>query len=103
MAETEKYGLYHANNEGYCNWAEFAEEIFRQNGKDVKVNHLSTEEYYAPQYAKAEAEGKKLVVADRPRNSMLSKEKLIDNDFALLPHWKDAVRRYSKELKLTNN
>ena len=101
MSETEKYGLYHANNEGYCNWAEFAEEIFRQNNKDVKVNHLSTEDYYAPQYAKAEAEGKKLVVADRPRNSKLSKDKLIDNDFALLPSWKDAVRRYSKELKLS--
>ncbi len=100
MTETDKYGLYHANNEGYCNWAEFAEEIFRQNNKDVKVNHLTTEEYYAPQYEKAKLEGRKLVVADRPRNSKLSKDKLIDNDFTLLPSWKDAVRRYSKELKL---
>lgn len=89
MAETEKYGLYHANNEGYCNWAEFAEEIFRQNGKDVKVNYVTSEEY--PQKA------------TRPKNSKLSKNSLIDNDFDLLPSWKDAVRRYSKELKLTNN
>ena len=102
MAGTEKYGLYHANNEGYCNWAEFAEEIFRQNGKDVIVNHLSTEDYYAPQYEKAAKEGKELHIADRPRNSKLSKDCLIDNDFALLPSWKDAVRRYSKELKLKN-
>ncbi len=103
MAETNKYGLYHANNEGYCNWAEFAEEIFRQNDKDVLVHHLSTEEYYEPQYKKAEEEGKELHIANRPRNSKLSKNKLIDNDFELLPHWKDAVRRYSKELKLKNN
>ena len=86
MAGTEKYGLYHANNEGYCNWAEFAEEIFRQNKKDVKVNHVTSEEYPQKAY--------------RPRNSKLSKNALIDNDFDLLPGWKDAVRRYSKELKL---
>ena len=86
MARTEKYGLYHANNEGYCNWAEFAEEIFRQNKKDVKVNHVTSEEYPQKAY--------------RPRNSKLSKNALIDNDFDLLPSWKDAVRRYSKELKL---
>ena len=88
MAGTEKYGLYHANNEGYCNWAEFAEEIFRQNNKDVKVNYVSSEEYPQKAY--------------RPRNSKLSKNALIDNDFDLLPGWKDAVRRYSKELKLNN-
>lgn len=89
MAETEKYGLYHANNEGYCNWAEFAEEIFRQNNKDVIVHHVTSEEY--PQKA------------TRPKNSKLSKNALIDNDFALLPSWKDAVRRYSMKLNLTNN
>ena len=86
MAETNKYGLYHANNEGYCNWAEFAEEIFRQNKKKVKVNHVTSDEY--PQKA------------TRPKNSKLSKNSLIDNDFDLLPSWKDAVRRYSKELNL---
>ncbi|MBO6195008.1 MAG: dTDP-4-dehydrorhamnose reductase [Bacilli bacterium] len=86
MVGTEKYGLYHANNEGYCNWAEFAEEIFRQNKKNVKVNHVTSEEYPQKAY--------------RPKNSKLSKNALIDNDFDLLPAWKDAVRRYSKELKL---
>ena len=87
MAETEKYGLYHANNEGYCNWAEFAEEIFRQNDKNVKVNYVTSEEY--PQKA------------NRPKNSKLSKNALVDNDFDLLPAWQDAVRRYSKELKIS--
>ena len=102
MIETDKYGVYHANNEGYCSWAEFAKEIFRQNNKDVLVNAVTTEEYYAPQYAKAKEKGEELVIAHRPKNSKLSKDKLVDNDFALLPHWKDAVRRYSKELKLKN-
>lgn len=102
MIETDKYGVYHANNEGYCSWAEFAKEIFRQNNKDVLVNAVTTEEYYAPQYAKAKEKGEELVIAPRPKNSKLSKDKLVDNDFALLPHWKDAVRRYSKELKLKN-
>ena len=86
MIETEKYGLYHTNNEGYCNWAEFAEEIFRQNKRNVKVNHVTSEEYPQKAY--------------RPRNSKLSRDALIDNDFDLLPNWKDAVRRYSKELRL---
>lgn len=86
MIETEKYGLYHTNNEGYCNWAEFAKEIFRQNKKNVKVNYVTSEEYPQKAY--------------RPRNSKLSRDALIDNDFDLLPNWKDAVRRYSKELKL---
>jgi dTDP-4-dehydrorhamnose reductase len=88
MIETDKYGTYHATNEGYISWAEFAEEIFRQNNKDVKVNHVTSEEYPQKAY--------------RPRNSKLSKNALIDNDFDLLPGWKDAVRRYSKELKLEN-
>ena len=86
MAGTEKYGLYHANNEGYCNWAEFAEEIFRQNKIDTKVNHVTSEEYPQKAY--------------RPKNSKLSKKTLIDNDFDLLPAWQDALRRYNKELKL---
>jgi dTDP-4-dehydrorhamnose reductase/dTDP-4-dehydrorhamnose 3,5-epimerase len=102
MAETNKYGLYHANNEGYCNWAEFAEEIFRQNDKDVLVHYVTTDEYYAPQFKKAKEEGIELHVASRPKNSKLSKNKLIDNGFDLLPSWKDAVRRYSRELKLKN-
>ena len=85
MIETNKYGIYHANNEGYCNWAEFAEEIFNSNGINMKVNHITSEEY--PQKAK------------RPKNSKLSKKSLINAGFELLPDWKDALNRYNKELK----
>lgn len=84
MIETEKYGIYHATNEGYCSWAEFAEEIFKDLNLNVKVNHVSTEEYL------------KMVPnqTQRPLNSRMSKQSLIDNGFALLPNWKDAVKRY---------
>lgn len=71
MIQTEKYGIYHATNEGYCSWAEFAKEIFYQAEKSVKVNAISTEEY--------------LTRAVRPKNSKMSKQKLIDNGFSLLP------------------
>lgn len=85
MSETEKYGTYHANNEGYCNWAEFAEYIFKINNKEVNVKHITSEEYPQKAY--------------RPRNSKLSKQSLDDNGFNRLPSWEDAVERYSKELK----
>ena len=85
MSLTDKYGTYHANNEGYTNWADFAEEIFKVNNIDMKVNHITTEEY--PTKAK------------RPKNSCLSKESLDDAGFERLPEWKDALLRYSKELK----
>ena len=85
MSETEKYGTYHANNEGYCNWAQFAEYIFKVNDKEVNVKHITSEEY--PQRAY------------RPRNSKLSKQSLDDNGFNRLPSWENAVERYSKELK----
>lgn len=85
MSETEKYGTYHANNEGYCNWAEFAEYIFKVNDKEVNVKHITSEEYPQKAY--------------RPRNSKLSKQSLDDNGFNRLPSWEDAVERYSKELK----
>jgi dTDP-4-dehydrorhamnose reductase len=85
MSETEKYGTYHANNEGYCNWAEFAEYIFKVNNKAVNVKHITSEEYPQKAY--------------RPRNSKLSKQSLDDNGFNRLPSWEDAVERYSKELK----
>ncbi|WP_151681331.1 dTDP-4-dehydrorhamnose reductase, partial [Weizmannia acidilactici] len=62
MIQTEKYGIYHATNEGFCSWAEFAEEIFRQSGKPVKVNSITTEEYPTK--------------AVRPKNSRMSKQKL---------------------------
>ena len=86
MIGTEKYGFYHATNEGgYISWADFAEEIFKQACKDVKVNRVTTEEYG-------------LSKAKRPFNSRLDKTKLIDNGFVPLPDWKNAVRRYLKEL-----
>lgn len=97
MSETEKYGIYHANNSGYCSWAEFAEYILKDT--NTKVIKTTTEDYYKPQYEKAEQEGRKLFIAPRPKNSCLSKEKLKENGFNELPEWEDAVDRYQKELK----
>lgn len=86
MIETEKYGYYHATNEGgYISWADFAEEIFRQAGKDVKVNRVTTEEYG-------------LSKATRPFNSRLDKAKLVQNGFIPLPDWKDALIRYINKI-----
>ena len=90
MAQSEDYGTYHATNEGYCSWAEFAEYIFQTNEKTTKINHVTTEEYL-------ELTGTKQ--AYRPRNSKMSKEKLLENGFEKLPTWQDAVNRYSEELK----
>ena len=85
MIETEKYGTYHATNEGTCSWAEFAEEIFRLAGKDVKVNHILSKNYPAK--------------AKRPLNSRMSKQKLEDTGFRRLPTWQDALTRYIEVLK----
>jgi len=85
MIETNRYGIYHASNEGFCSWAEFAEEIFKRVGKKIKVNAISTEEY--------------LTKAIRPKNSRMSKQKLTDNGFKQLPSWQDAVSRYLAELE----
>ena len=75
MCETDKYGVYHATNEGgYISWAEFAEEIFRVAGKDTKVTPVTTEEYGISK-------------AKRPRSSRMSKEKLIDNRFDATISW----------------
>ena len=89
MIETDKYGIYHATNKGYISWAEFAEEIFRQARREVKVNYVTTEEYLkmVPQQAK------------RPLNSRMSKESLDKAGFKRLPDWKDALNRYLKELE----
>ena len=88
MIETDKYGIYHATNEGYISWAEFAEEIFKQSNNNVKVNYVTTEEYLkmVPQQAK------------RPLNSRMSKKSLDDAGFKRLPDWKDALSRYLKEI-----
>lgn len=84
MVQSDKYGIYHASNEGFCNWTEFATEIFKQANKDVKINSIKTEEYPTR--------------AVRPKNSRMSKQKLIDNGFAPLPKWQDAIKHYLNEL-----
>lgn len=86
MIQTEKFGYYHATNEGgFISWADFAEEIFRQAGKAVTVRHVTTAEYGVS-------------IAKRPFNSRLDKTKLVENGFKPLPDWKDALSRYLKEL-----
>ena len=85
MIQTDKYGAYHVTNDGLCSWYEFACEIFRQAGLDVKVNPLTTAEYP--------------VKATRPFNSRMSKNKLIENGFDMLPSWQDALTRYLKTLE----
>lgn len=97
MSETDKYGIYHATNDGYCSWADFAEYILKDT--NTKVNKVSTEDYYKPQYEKAKEEGRELHIAYRPKNSILSKDKLAQNGFDKLPDWKDAIDRYNVELK----
>ena len=86
MIETEKYGYYHATNEGgYISWYDFTKEIFRQAGYDTKVVPVTTEEYG-------------LSKAARPFNSRLDKKKLTENGFTPLPTWQDALCRYLKEI-----
>ncbi|EOR23309.1 dTDP-4-dehydrorhamnose 3,5-epimerase [Niallia nealsonii AAU1] len=85
MIETEKYGVYHASNEGFTTWADFAKEIFQVAGKNVKVNSITTEEYPTK--------------AVRPKNSRMSKDKLEKNGFTRLPAWQDALTRYIAELQ----
>lgn len=88
MIQTEKYGRYHATNEGLCSWYEFAVEIFKQAGMEVEVTPVSTKEYTA-QYPNQ---------AKRPMNSRISKVKLSENGFERLPSWQDALSRYLKEI-----
>ena len=97
MSETENYGIYHATNDGFCSWAEFAEYILKDTNTTVKK--VTTEEYYEPQYKKAEEENRKLYIAYRPRNSMLSKDKLEENGYYILDDWHSAVDRYKEELE----
>lgn len=101
MSETEKYGIYQATNSGHCSWAEFASYILKDT--NTKVIPVTTEEYYAPQYDKAEKDNKKIYIAYRPKNSILSKQKLSDNGFNILPDWHNAVDRYKNELLKRDN
>lgn len=80
MIQTEKYGIYHATNEGFCSWAEFAAEIMKLSDSKTKIIPIPTSEYKS--------------VAARPLNSRLSKESLDINGFNRLPHWQDALKRY---------
>lgn len=80
MSESSKYGIYHASNEGFCSWYEFACEIFRVTNVKIKVNPISSEEYPSK--------------AIRPKNSRLSKRSLDQAGFRRLPDWKDALKRY---------
>ena len=87
MIETQKYGVYHATNEGgYISWADFAKEIFRQAGMDTRVVPVTTAEYG-------------LSKAARPFNSRLDKTKLVESGFAPLPDWRDALGRYLAALR----
>ncbi len=80
MVQTEKYGIYHATNEGICSWYDFACAIFEEADIPMNVKPVSTEEYGAK--------------ASRPANSRMSKEKLTENGFERLPTWQDALKRY---------
>ena len=86
MIQTDKYGVYHATNEGVCSWAEFAKYIFEVTKQDVTIHPVSTEEYMklVPNQAK------------RPLNSRMSKESLTKAGFSKLPTWQDAVNRFIK-------
>lgn len=86
MVETDRYGYYHATNEGgYISWYDFTKEIYRQAGMATEVVPVTTEEYG-------------LSSAKRPFNSRLDKNKLHENGFAQLPTWQDALERYFKEI-----
>jgi len=80
IAFSGKYGIYHATNEGFCSWAEFAEEIMKQIDSPCKIRRISTEQYPTK--------------ATRPRNSRLSKSSLDIAGFSRLPEWEDALRRF---------
>lgn len=84
MVQTERYGVYHATNEGTCAWSEFAEAIFELAGRQVVVHPIPTSAYPTR--------------AVRPLNSRMSKECLHSNGFQELPEWKNALARYLKEI-----
>ena len=84
MIVSDKYGRYHATNEGLCSWYDFAVEIFKQAKLDVAVTPVSSDAFP--------------VKAKRPHNSRMDKSKLTENGFELLPTWQDALRRYLLEL-----
>lgn len=88
MIQSDKYGIYHATNEGICSWAEFAEAIMVEGNRNTKINYITSDQYPAK--------------AKRPLNSRMSKDKLEANGFNRLPLWQDALKRYIEELKETD-
>lgn len=84
LSQTEEYGIYHATNEGVCSWNEFAKKIFELTNKNILVNEILSKDYKTK--------------AIRPKNSKLSKNKLIEKGFKQLPNWEDALERYLKEI-----
>ena len=84
MSQTDKYGVYHATNEGYCSWADFTRYILERAGLTAEVKDILTIDYPTK--------------AARPMNSRLSKDKLEENGFSRLPSWQSAVERYLQEL-----
>lgn len=88
MAHSEKYGTYHVNNDGYCSWAELTQYVYEHCGIDTEVSPITTEE----------SMGLFGLKAYRPRNSKLSKDKLVEAGFEKLPSWQDATDRYCEEL-----
>lgn len=85
MIETDKYGRYHATNEGLCSWYDFACEIFKQAGMNVSVEPVGSDQFP--------------VKAKRPANSRMNKDKLTENGFVPLPSWQDALARYLTEIE----
>ena len=85
MAATERYGTYHATNEGFCSWYDFAKKIMELSGIGCNIKPIASKDYPSP--------------AIRPQNSRLSKEKLVQNGFYKLPPWEDALKRFIKALR----
>ena len=85
MVNKNKTGIYHATNEGYCSWYEFAKYIFEVSNIDIRVNPILTKDY--------------ITLAKRPLNSKLSKDKLDEEGLTRLPDWKDATKRYIRVLR----
>ncbi|MEH7454268.1 dTDP-4-dehydrorhamnose reductase [Gottfriedia acidiceleris] len=84
LMKSDQYGIYHATNEGFTSWADFAKEIFKQTDSKTLVNSIASEDYPTR--------------AVRPKNSRLSKQKLVENGFQSLPSWQDALARYIVQL-----
>lgn len=80
MIKSDKYGVYHATNEGFCSWADYAEKIMEYSDLPVKINRISSDEYKS--------------AAVRPLNSRLSKKSLDEAGFCRLPDWQDALKRF---------